>query len=220
MQKEEKLNAFVERLEARPDVLSVILFGSHARGDNRPDSDIDLVVILSDGHQRAVEYYDGQAFEIVYVTEQAAVEYWKAHRHDAAGLWSVAKVLFDRDGTGDRLKSVGQAIASEPRQPLESGDIAHLRFDQEDALRAVESLAQADPATAALLLQKKIAGLLETYFDLRQEWIPPTKQQLKRIRGADRALSSLFDRFYRAGSLEEAISLAKLLVSHVFDEAS
>jgi predicted nucleotidyltransferase len=45
----EALDAFVERLySAYPDqVQSVILFGSKARGDADPESDIDIVVILA-----------------------------------------------------------------------------------------------------------------------------------------------------------------------------
>ena len=42
------LEAFVRRVQRGADgrVLSVILFGSRARGDAQPDSDIDLVVIV------------------------------------------------------------------------------------------------------------------------------------------------------------------------------
>jgi predicted nucleotidyltransferase len=48
--------AFVDELRARPDVVGVLLFGSWARGDHRPDSDVDLVVIIDAGYQRHVEY--------------------------------------------------------------------------------------------------------------------------------------------------------------------
>lgn len=40
---------FIEELKGRSDVLGVIMFGSWARGNNRPDSDVDLVVILTEG---------------------------------------------------------------------------------------------------------------------------------------------------------------------------
>ena len=36
----------VERLAQQFDPLKIILFGSHAREDARPDSDIDLLVVL------------------------------------------------------------------------------------------------------------------------------------------------------------------------------
>ena len=35
-----------QRIVRKFDPVAVILFGSRARGDNRPDSDVDLVVVL------------------------------------------------------------------------------------------------------------------------------------------------------------------------------
>ncbi len=40
------LNLIVKRLVTRFDPDQIILFGSHARGTARPDSDIDLLVVL------------------------------------------------------------------------------------------------------------------------------------------------------------------------------
>jgi predicted nucleotidyltransferase len=42
------LARIVDRLVQRFDPLRVILFGSRARGDQRPDSDIDLLVVLAE----------------------------------------------------------------------------------------------------------------------------------------------------------------------------
>ena len=39
------LQAGLERLVADPEVRAVVAFGSRARGDGRPDSDLDLAVI-------------------------------------------------------------------------------------------------------------------------------------------------------------------------------
>jgi len=36
----------VSRIVARFDPLKIVLFGSHARGDQGPDSDVDLMVVL------------------------------------------------------------------------------------------------------------------------------------------------------------------------------
>ncbi len=50
MKKQDKLdrtlNRIVKRLVRRFNPEQIILFGSHARGDARPDSDIDLLVVL------------------------------------------------------------------------------------------------------------------------------------------------------------------------------
>ena len=39
---------FIELLKRRPDIVGIILFGSWARGNNRLDSDVDLVVIVTE----------------------------------------------------------------------------------------------------------------------------------------------------------------------------
>jgi hypothetical protein len=42
----ERLTALLARAERDPAVLAVILFGSRARGENTPDSDIDICLVL------------------------------------------------------------------------------------------------------------------------------------------------------------------------------
>jgi predicted nucleotidyltransferase len=41
--------AFLEKLRGTYDVAGAIMFGSRARGDHSPDSDLDLAVILNGG---------------------------------------------------------------------------------------------------------------------------------------------------------------------------
>jgi predicted nucleotidyltransferase len=41
------VSAFLEKLRSSYDVSEMIMFGSRARGDNRPDSDLDLAVVLN-----------------------------------------------------------------------------------------------------------------------------------------------------------------------------
>jgi predicted nucleotidyltransferase len=40
-------SAFVGKLRGSYDVAEIIMFGSRARGDHRPDSDLDLAVVLN-----------------------------------------------------------------------------------------------------------------------------------------------------------------------------
>ncbi len=49
---EQILNAIVERIEAIAHPERVILFGSRARGEARPDSDFDLLVIAESDEPR------------------------------------------------------------------------------------------------------------------------------------------------------------------------
>lgn len=45
------INAVVNWAQDRPDILGIALVGSHARGEARIDSDIDLVLLASDPQQ-------------------------------------------------------------------------------------------------------------------------------------------------------------------------
>jgi predicted nucleotidyltransferase len=206
----------IAHLQAQPDVLGILLFGSWARGNNRPDSDIDLLVIVREGFRRTVEYHNGTAFEITYTTEQGASEYWRSSPDDAVELWRVATVLYDRDGTMARLAQVGQTIHDQGKPPLEPEHYAHVQFDIRDQLRAAEELALSDPMTARLLLSTLVVRLTELYFDLRQLWTPPPKQRLGILRQSDRAISDLVASYYEEGSLTNQLRIAHMLFAAVF----
>jgi uncharacterized protein len=74
---EEILRLALERIRSVVQPRKVILLGSVARGDNAPDSDIDLLVVVQSGtHRRrtAQEVYRGlvglgHAIDLVVVTE-------------------------------------------------------------------------------------------------------------------------------------------------------
>ena len=58
------LKEAVRRILAVGAPLSIVLFGSHARGDSRPDSDLDLLIIEESDlprYQRSPRYYHALA---------------------------------------------------------------------------------------------------------------------------------------------------------------
>lgn len=207
---------FVDELKRRPDVVGVLSFGSWARGDNRPESDVDLVVIVRDGYRRCVEHRFDQALEIIYVTEAAAFDYWESHRDDAAGLWAVARILHDADGTMGRLEARARAMLAEGKPPLDDERLAHARFDTEDLLRHVEHIAAADPATAQMLLANVVGGLTELFFDVRGLWTTPPKQRLARIDELRPELGALLRRFYAQPSMVAKLDFAGRIIDLVF----
>jgi hypothetical protein len=208
--------AFVEELKQQPDVLGVILFGSWARGNARPRSDVDLVVIVREGFFRGVEVRGEQAFEIIRVTEAAAFEFWESHRHDAAGLWEVAKILHDADGTMARLEARARALLADGSTPMGAAQLAHARFDAEDLLRHVEDIVEEDPATASMLLARLVERLTEVVFESRGVWIVPPKQRLARIDAIDPALGAEVRLFFVEPRLERKLELARGIVNRVF----
>jgi predicted nucleotidyltransferase len=169
---------YIAELQADPNVLGIILFGSWARGNHRPGSDIDLVVIVQNGYRRTVEHRQGQAFELIFVTEQGAIDFWEANPDDTVELWRVAKVLFDREGTIARLRQAVQGIEQRGKAALTAEQYEHAWFDCLDQIKAAEALAATDPTTASLPLAAKVVQLTELFFATRQRWIPPPKQRL------------------------------------------
>lgn len=207
---------YLEELQANPHVLSIFLFGSWARGNQRPDSDVDLLVIAPEGFRHVVDQRAEQSFELIYTTEQGALDFWQASPDEAFEFWTNAKILFDRDGTAARLQTVGQQILTSHKPPLTPEQITHHRFDAYDQVRAIEGLAERDPTTAKMLLSFKIFQLVELYFDLRQRWRPPPKQRLVVLQHTAPELYNLLVNFYETVIVSEQIKFAKSIVVVVF----
>lgn len=195
------------------------MFGSWARGNNRPDSDVDLVVILTEGCRRTVEHRNGQAFEIIYTTEKGALDYWESHKDDAAGLWAVAKVLFDKDGTIERLKTKITEVLDAGKKPIDEYQLGQFRFDAEDILKYAESILASDPTSANLILTNKIFALTELFFDIRQMWMPAPKQRLAEIQKISPDFYALLKAFYQEQiTLKDKLEAAKKIVPLVFEK--
>ncbi|HEX8994039.1 MAG TPA: nucleotidyltransferase domain-containing protein [Candidatus Paceibacterota bacterium] len=209
---------FIEDLKKDRNVVGIILFGSWARGNNRPNSDVDLVVILKKGYKRVVEYREGQAFEVIYATNKDAFDFWESHRDEAAGQWEVAKILYDADGTIAELKERVEKVLSDGKQAINDTQKAQLRFDVEDTLSYVEQILSSDPTTAALLLTNKVITLTELFFDLRRIWIPAPKQRLAKIAENSPELHNLLVDFYNENSqFNQKLELVRRMLPVVFD---
>lgn len=215
----EETQKFLEELKQRSDVLGVIMFGSWARGNNRPDSDVDLVVILTDGYRRTVEHRNGQPFEIIYTTEKGAFDYWEGHKDDAAGLWAVAKILYDKDGTIEQLKNKIKEVLDAGKKAIDEYQLGQFRFDSEDQLKYVEGILASDPTTANLMLTNKIFTLTELFFDIRQMWTPAPKQRLAEIQKISLDFYSLLQQFYQEQiTLKDKLEIAKKIVPIIFQK--
>lgn len=207
---------FIEKLQLREDVLAIILFGSWARNTNRSDSDTDLLVILEKGGWRTVEYEDDHPIEITYVTPDAAVEFWSTHVDDCADLWSVAKILYSKGNVAEHLKESALTITAKGKSPIDEAKLTHLRFDNQDQLKAVEAIAKTDPATAHMILTKKVYDLTGILFDIRQAWTPAPKQRLEMIKSIDPQLHAKIYSFYSEDTnFKEKLTIAREIVERI-----
>ena len=215
----DETQTFVEDLKQRSDVTGIVLFGSWARGNNRPDSDVDLLVILTDGFKRTVEYRNQQAFEIIYTTAQPALDFWKNNLNDCAGLWEVAQILYDKAGVVQQLHHAAEELLKSGKPPIDADQLGQFRFDAEDQLRYVEHIRHDDPTTANLILTNKVFALTELFFDIRQQWTPAPKQRLAKIQALSPELYILLEDFYHESTrLDEKLSIARNMLPIVFQD--
>ncbi len=102
------LDGMVRAIVKTIDPEMIILFGSRARGDHRPDSDVDLIVVEAEpfGEDRSKhvecarvdEALSGQAVPVdVLVYSLADVEYWRdSLNHVLARALREGRVLYER----------------------------------------------------------------------------------------------------------------------------
>jgi predicted nucleotidyltransferase len=99
------LDSFTEKL-AGLGAVTIVVYGSEARGDAMPDSDIDLLVILQDYYPDVMRIISKTAFETsLAVGRKISVEVYSMDDFQfmvkekfpfALGVYSAYKVLFDK----------------------------------------------------------------------------------------------------------------------------
>ena len=97
-----KLNDIIERIVEVAEPERIILFGSAARGEMGPHSDLDLLVVKSGVHRRkcAQEIYQhligvGQPVDIIVVTPEDIEQYGDSHPLVIAPALKEGRVIYN-----------------------------------------------------------------------------------------------------------------------------
>uniref|UniRef100_A0A832DHI8 Nucleotidyltransferase domain-containing protein n=1 Tax=Ignavibacterium album TaxID=591197 RepID=A0A832DHI8_9BACT len=98
----------IKRILREVEAEKIILFGSRARGDNKPDSDLDLLIIVKDDFSKNNSRWK-HTFKIrkalkdfiipkdILIFSQSEVEYWKdSLNHIIPTCLREGKVLYER----------------------------------------------------------------------------------------------------------------------------
>lgn len=213
----DELKNFLKELEDNPEVRSVILFGSHARGNARVDSDVDLIVICNET-KRGVEKRNGQFFELVYVTEEDAKTFYLENRDNAVRTWEIARILFDRDGTAEKIKQFVCDIEREGKRVFTKEELEHFRFDIENTLQGIKADVGVSDANSNYLMNSKLLSLLELFFDVRGLWKPAPKQLLYEIQRQNPVLYEQVVDFYAEQSTANKVLVLESIANRVLSQ--
>lgn len=99
-----KLKEIVGRLVEAVDPDRIIMFGSRARGDSKPDSDLDLLIVKDSNeprHRRAIAAYNaltglGIPTDIIWRTAAEIAEWSRVPNHVTTRAIREGKVLYER----------------------------------------------------------------------------------------------------------------------------
>ncbi len=212
----EIVTKFIEKLKTKEDILGVLIFGSYARGDQRDNSDVDVLVITKNSTLRDVETMDGQAFEMVYASLDDAKSFYEKNPDNAVRQWDDGKIVFDKNGEMEELRAYVAAIKKNGKKDLTEKQRAHLKFDAEDRIAALEYIKEKDLPSANFNLHILAQSLLDLYFTLEKKWTPAPKQSLRVLRVSNPEIAKEFDEFYRSNTFEDRMTIIKRITSKLF----
>ena len=103
---ENLLREIVERIRAAGDPLMIVLFGSHARGDSHPYSDLDILIVEESAdprYNRSPKYYSATrhtfpARDIVVWTPEEIRAWSAVPNHFVTTALREGRVIYERPG--------------------------------------------------------------------------------------------------------------------------
>ena len=127
----DEISTMMERIVRRVDPLAIILFGSQARGDAGPHSDIDLLVVLPDSKRKTAATYE--------IRDDITAELRDAHiGADVLVTWP------------DEIRRRGDLVGTVLRPALRDGRILYQR-DRDAHLPEAEPVSEEDAIKEAEL---------------------------------------------------------------------
>ncbi|MBW4622861.1 MAG: nucleotidyltransferase domain-containing protein [Cyanosarcina radialis HA8281-LM2] len=188
----------VADLQAKYNPQIVILYGSRARGDNTPTSDIDVACFT----ESTEPIKDARDFEGIYL--DAWVYSFEAMSVTNDELLRLADgyCLCDLEGKGAVfLQQLQQRISQGPNQ-LSTAEIEHTK----QWVKKMFDRAQNSDVESLYRRYWLAIDLLQIYFDLRRQWYFGPKKSLSWLQENDSVAYHLFSQVYSNGISISALS--------------
>lgn len=175
-------------LRERYNPHTIILYGSHARGDHTPASDIDVVCFV----EGATPIEDARDFEGFYLDAWVYDSNVMSASTDELLRVADGYCLHDSEGHGEVfLKELQQRIEQGPK-PLSASEVQHTKQWVYKMLERSKSL----DVESSYRRYWLAVDLLQIYFDLRRQWYFGPKKSLAWLRENDSTGYQLFSQVY------------------------
>lgn len=178
----------VADLQAKYKPQTIVLYGSRARGDNTPTSDIDVACFTE-----ATELIkDARDFEGLYLDAWVYSSAAMTAENDELLRLADGYCLYDSEGKGaDFLQQLQQRIARGPNR-LSAAEIEHTK-------QWVQKMFERAKGSDVESLYRRYwlaIDLLQIYFDLRGQWYFGPKKSLNWLQKNDSVAYRLFSQVY------------------------
>jgi len=201
--------ALLDELVRRHGVHTVLLYGSHARGDATPHSDVDVIAVRATGPDaRDLGTWNGLALDVHLVRDEG-IATLVAKR---ASALRDARVLRQRARLGEEILAGVRARLSGPPDAQPPGELAAL-WAWGDKMRG--RVASTDPVLAALHRATLIVESLPAWAEVRRRWYFGGKAALRALPTEDPVMYAAWVEASRPGA--EVAAFLRLLDA-VFDE--
>ncbi len=160
----------VKELRSKYNPHTIFLYGSHARGDASPESDIDILVITKTGEATTDSRPWGDYNLDAWIYPEEEAEFVDDFLHLAE-----AKILWSKNKWGNKfLQAVRERFAEGPEALPEHDKQHRLRWFHKMLNRI-----QRDDTEAHFRRHWLLVDLLPTYFGLLQAWYMGPKRSLQ-----------------------------------------
>lgn len=144
---EHALQKFIEYWIGKDEVIGIMLVGSYAVGNSNKYSDVDIHIALSDGvnwRERGNKEVNGYLIEYFINPLRQIYAYFddeiKGYRRPTVRMYATGKILFDKNGSMEKLKSYAKLeVEKRLREPskLEIENMKYHIWDSCDDLKAL-----------------------------------------------------------------------------------
>lgn len=177
---------FLEEWNKRDDLEGAILSGSYSVGTQSENSDIDIMIVLSDKDkwwERGNKEIDGYLIE--YIADPAS--FWekafddelKSGNRVSVSMFAIGKVLIDKTGEVARLKAKAEEIMGKPLPKLEGRTLEMAKYHLWDRMTKLQHMRQDGFVQYAPMYYLHLSNIIGTYAKFLGISIPSTSKLYK-----------------------------------------